>query len=193
MKTKKISLTLELPASDRELLRNLEDLAADPELAAATRGLADATANVEAAKLQLQQLDAEARRLPVAIARGRAGSSELDAALMAVRRAAALVPPAEAQLARAEAERTRATQAAKDRALALVNERFARLLKADEVLVAQLNALDSMMDALTFQLYRLCVDPMIGYAPAPFDMRGRTGEMPDRCRTIVHQAVSQQR
>lgn len=185
MKTKAITLRLDLPASSGELLRGLDSLSEDHELAAAERRVSDARANLADVKTELDRLNAETRGLPDAITRGQAAASQLDLALVAQRRASALVPAAESALAVAEAERTRATAAAQERALRLVNERCAQLLKADAVLLAHLDAIDEWIRLMTFRLNSLCIDKSTGDS-GKFDIRGRTGGFPERMITMIH-------
>lgn len=188
MKTKTITLKLELPASEKELLAGLEDLAADPEVAAAEQRLAGARAALETAQQQLQQRETEVRRLPPMVMRGEATPADLDAAHIGVRTAASLVAPAQTAMTHAEADRSRALTAAKDRALELVNARFAILARADHALVAQLDALDEMYDAMAAALDRLCLDPARGVPDARYDVP-RAGELPMRARRVLRSAA----
>jgi hypothetical protein len=184
MKTKTITIRLELPASQDELLRGLHNLSDDADFAAAERALARANADLDAAKERLRALDAEARGLPDAIKRGTAGASQLDAIRADVRRASSVVATAEQTVAQAERERDAARLHAMDRALRLVDQRFAELLKADVQVVRQMNAIDSMMDVMTVRLRALCG----GKIGSKYDQVGRTGEQPDRAQGFIQRA-----
>lgn len=186
MKTKTIKLALELPVSDAEILRGLETLDSDPDLAAADRRLAAARGVLSTAQKDLELRETDARRLPPMVMRGEATPADLDAAQIAVRTAAALVTPAQAAVADAEAGRSRALTAAKDRALQIVTDRFEALRRTDEALVAQLDALDEAYDAMTAALARLCLDPARGVSdydvPSP-------GALPNRARRVLRSAA----
>jgi predicted RNase H-like nuclease (RuvC/YqgF family) len=184
MRTRTLTLKIDVPVNDAELLKDLDDLHKDPRVASAERVLAAATQKLETLNADLQRASADVNRCRGAVVDGRAVPADLDNAIALERRAALLIPPAQQAIATAQNDVAAALEHAKERALRLVNERFETLLRADRVLVEQLNALDDAMDTLTSQLAKLCFEPTMGRPPARFDQRGRTGEFPNRARGV---------
>src|SRR5258706_16346908 len=104
MKTRTLTFKIDVPASEQELLRDLQDLHGDPRLETAERGLESAKAKLEAAKTELQRTDREVQRLRTAVSTGADPQASLEAAIVAQRRAALLIAPTERPVA--DAERT---------------------------------------------------------------------------------------
>src|SRR5207253_5303797 len=112
-------------------------------------------------------------------------AAALEQAIVQERGAALLVGPAEQAIANAEKDVAVALEQARERALRIVQERLEFLRRGDHVLVEQMDEVDRLMDLLTWQLHRLCIDPLRGTSPPKFDLRGQSGEQPDRVKAML--------
>lgn len=174
MKTTTVKLSLEMPAADalQAGLGSLEEI--HPPLREAQRVRDDAAKALAAAKATLDERQAARDRIAGDVHAGRAAASALDDAVLALRSAAVLIGPAEAELIQAEGHVVDAIKAARAAVLVEAQRRHAVLGRAALVVYDALAEIIVAQRVLLGQAERVNTDPLhpgqdgVGVAAFPY-------------------------